>query len=297
MFEPYLRQFAAYYYNRGEEWQQGVVINYKHEAFPEGTAVLDVERGQLTDIRPLYWQTDTSVSQSSWGYITHQEYRTADALIDDLVDIVSKNGNLLLNIGPRPDGTIPEPEQAILLEMGKWLAVNGEAILRSPLTASHLPISNKIACSGSGMVPSGRGPMFRSKFPFLLTMSTRSSISASAVRYSVGDIAPRTLRDRRIRLPIERANPGELSAFHIEHGRPFGKCLVLVIDDHPLLPFLGAIVIVGSELSQVRFKHTLVNPPIKIDQLRLIFVHDFGVRAYQSSRNSRRRWRLRIAVA
>jgi alpha-L-fucosidase len=128
VFEPYLRRFAARYYNRGEEWQQGVVINYKHEAFPEGTAVLDVERGQLTGIRPLYWQTDTSVSQSSWGYIAHQEYRTVDALIDDLVDIVSKNGNLLLNIGPRPDGTIPEPEQDILLEMGKWLAVNGEAI-------------------------------------------------------------------------------------------------------------------------------------------------------------------------
>jgi alpha-L-fucosidase len=128
VFEPYLRRLAARYYNRGEEWQQEVVINYKHEAFPEGTAVLDVERGQLTGIRPLHWQTDTSVSQSSWGYIAHQEYRTVAALIADLVDIVSKNGNLLLNIGPRPDGTIPEPEQDILLEMGKWLAVNGEAI-------------------------------------------------------------------------------------------------------------------------------------------------------------------------
>jgi alpha-L-fucosidase len=128
VFEPYLRRFAADYYNRGAGWEQGVVINYKHEAFPDGTAVLDVERGQLTGIRPLYWQTDTAVSQSSWGYITQPEYRTAGALIDDLVDIVSKNGNLLLNIGPRPDGTIPEPEQAILLEMGQWLAVNGEAI-------------------------------------------------------------------------------------------------------------------------------------------------------------------------
>jgi alpha-L-fucosidase len=128
VFDQYLRRFAAHYYNRGEEWQRGVVINYKHEAFPEGTAVLDVERGQLTDIRPLCWQTDTSVSKSSWGYITDQKYRTAGSLIADLVDIVSKNGNLLLNIGPRPDGTIPEPEQEVLLEIGKWLEVNGEAI-------------------------------------------------------------------------------------------------------------------------------------------------------------------------
>jgi alpha-L-fucosidase len=128
VFEPYLRRFAADYYNRGADGPQGAVINYKHEAFPEGAAVLDVERGQLPGIRPLYWQTDTSVSQSSWGYIAHPEYRTVAALIADLVDIVSKNGNLLLNIGPRPDGTIPEPEQAILLEIGQWLAVNGEAI-------------------------------------------------------------------------------------------------------------------------------------------------------------------------
>lgn len=125
---PYLQKFAAYYYNRAAEWQQGVVIHSKHEGFPEGTAVLDVERGQLTDIRPQIWQTDTSVSTKSWGYIEGQEYRSADALIDDLVDIVSKNGTFLLNIGPRPDGTIPEAEQKILLEIGKWLDVNGEAI-------------------------------------------------------------------------------------------------------------------------------------------------------------------------
>jgi alpha-L-fucosidase len=125
---PYLQKFAAYYYNRAVEWQQGVVINYKHEAFPEGVAVLDVERGQLTDIRPQVWQTDTSVSTKSWGHVEGQKYRSVDALIDDLVDVVSKNGNLLLNIGPRPDGTIPEEEQKILLEIGKWLNVNGEAI-------------------------------------------------------------------------------------------------------------------------------------------------------------------------
>jgi alpha-L-fucosidase len=127
-FAPYLRRFAAYYYNRGAQWQRGVAINYKHGAFPDGAAVYDVERGQLADIRPLFWQTDTSVSKNSWGYVQNQDYKTATALIGDLVDIVSKNGALLLNIGPRPDGVIPEPEQEILLEMGRWLALNGEAI-------------------------------------------------------------------------------------------------------------------------------------------------------------------------
>ncbi|GAB4455384.1 MAG: alpha-L-fucosidase [Anaerolineae bacterium] len=128
VFEPYLQKFAAYYYNRGQEWGKGVAINHKFHSFPAGTAVYDVERGQLKDIRPYFWQTDTSVSKNSWGYIKNHDYKTAGDIIGDLVDIVSKNGALLLNIGPRPDGTIPEPEQAILREIGRWLAVNGEAI-------------------------------------------------------------------------------------------------------------------------------------------------------------------------
>lgn len=127
-FRSYLQKFGAYYYNRGAQWERGVAINYKFNAYAEGSAVFDVERGQLSDIRPNFWQTDTSVSKNSWGYITNQDYKTATSLIGDLVDIVSKNGALLLNIGPRADGTIPEPEQELLLEIGRWLAIYGEAI-------------------------------------------------------------------------------------------------------------------------------------------------------------------------
>lgn len=127
-FKPYLKRLAAYYYNMGLEWNRGVAINYKDDAFADGTAVFDVERGQLSDIRPLFWQTDTSVSENSWSYISHHKYKTAESLIGDLIDIVSKNGALLLNVGPRADGTIPEEEQDILRRIGQWLSVNGEAI-------------------------------------------------------------------------------------------------------------------------------------------------------------------------
>lgn len=127
-FAPYLQKFAAYYYNRAAQWEKGVAINYKNKAFADGSAVFDIERGQLTDIRPHLWQTDTSISKNSWGYITHHEYKTAGSIIGDLADIVSKNGALLLNIGPKPDGTIPEQEEQILLQIGQWLAINGEAI-------------------------------------------------------------------------------------------------------------------------------------------------------------------------
>ncbi len=108
--------------------RQGVAINHKFQAFPEGTAVYDLERGQLRGIRPLFWQTDTSVSRNSWGYVENHDYKEAGGIIHDLVDIVSKNGALLLNIGPKSDGTIPEQEMQMLREIGSWLRVNGEAI-------------------------------------------------------------------------------------------------------------------------------------------------------------------------
>ena len=124
-------KLAAYYYNKGLEWGKEVVINDKnfdHEAFPEGTVIYDLERGKLPGIRKLPWQTDTSIGKNSWSHVTDWDSKTANQLIDDLVDIVSKNGNLLLNVGPKADGTIPEDQKEILLQIGNWLAINGEAI-------------------------------------------------------------------------------------------------------------------------------------------------------------------------
>jgi alpha-L-fucosidase len=123
-FKPYLLKFAAYYYNHVPDG----VINYKLDAFEKGTAVFDIERGYETQIQQFPWQTCTSVSKNSWGYINHHVYKEPAAIIHHLVDIISKNGCLLLNVGPKPDGTIPDEEQAILREIGQWLKVNGEAI-------------------------------------------------------------------------------------------------------------------------------------------------------------------------
>jgi len=124
-------KLAAYYYNKGVEWNKEVLINDKnfgHEAFPEGTVIYDLERGKLPGIRKLPWQTDTSIGKNSWSHVTNWDSKTTNQLIDDLVDIVSKNGNLLLNVGPKADGTIPDDQEKILLQIGDWLAVNGEAI-------------------------------------------------------------------------------------------------------------------------------------------------------------------------
>lgn len=130
-FAPYHPKLAAHYYNKGLEWDKEVVLqnkNLHYEAFPEGTFLRDLERGKMSKIRKLPWQTDTSIGKNSWGYVSNWASKDANKLIDDLVDITSKNGCMLLNVGPKADGTIPEDQQAILLEMGQWLEVNGEAI-------------------------------------------------------------------------------------------------------------------------------------------------------------------------
>jgi alpha-L-fucosidase len=127
-FQPYLQRFAAFYYNHAATEGVQPVLFRKNDAFPDGTTVLDIERGELDQIRAQHWQTDTSVSDASWGYIKHDTYKSPESIVWQLVDIVSKNGNLLLNIGPKSDGTIPEQAQTILRQIGAWLKVNGEAI-------------------------------------------------------------------------------------------------------------------------------------------------------------------------
>lgn len=127
-FKPYLKMIAAYYYNRAEEWGKEVTINYKHEAFPPTVATFDVERGALTGISPVPWQTDTAIGKQSWGYRADNEYKSARQLVCDLIDIVSKNGMLLLNVGPKSDGTITAEETAVLHGIGAWLKKNGEGI-------------------------------------------------------------------------------------------------------------------------------------------------------------------------
>jgi alpha-L-fucosidase len=127
-FAPYLKRMTAYYYDAAAARHQGVVLTYKLQAYPAGAAVLDIERGKLDALRLRPWESDTSVSINSWGYVRNDTYRSADSLLTDLIDIVSKNGNMLLNIGPRADGTIPAQVQRVLLQMGAWLRVNGEAI-------------------------------------------------------------------------------------------------------------------------------------------------------------------------
>ena len=135
--KPYLKKFAAYYYNRAKEWGIDAAITYKHDAFMFGSAIVDIERGQFAEQKPYCWQTDTAVARNSWCYTENNVYKSANEIICDLVDIVSKNGCLLLNIGPKADGTIPDEDRRILLEIGEWLKTNGEAIYGSKIWRTY----------------------------------------------------------------------------------------------------------------------------------------------------------------
>jgi len=131
-FQPYLKAFASYYYNRSYKWGIEPVIIYKQGAFGEGTAIPDLaERGTIKNVYPSTWLADTSIDYKSWGYIKDAEYKLPSVILSHLGDVVSKNGVFLLNIGPKADGTIPEEAKRILLDVGDWLNVNGEAIFGS----------------------------------------------------------------------------------------------------------------------------------------------------------------------
>ena len=127
-FRSRVQEFDAFYYNFAAAHGYTGVVNFKDFSMDWNSAVRDFERGQLASIEPNHWQTDTSISKLSWGYIENDQYQPPEFLIHQLIDIVSKNGNLLLNIGPKPDGTIPDQIQSTLLGMGSWLKANGDAI-------------------------------------------------------------------------------------------------------------------------------------------------------------------------
>ena len=127
--EDYKKNVLAYFYNKAAAEHRDVVVTYKDHDLPPGVGVNDLELGQEREMTYHEWITDSSIdNQGAWGYVNGAGFKTTENLVHNLVDRVSKNGFLLLNVGPKPDGTIPAEARERLLSLGKWLGTNGEAI-------------------------------------------------------------------------------------------------------------------------------------------------------------------------
>ena len=122
----YQRRMFAWYYNWGAHNGVETGVAMKFREIQQYTGILDFERGREDAIKDYIWLTDSSLGP--WFHHDCIEYRPLDSIVDTLVDIVSKNGCLLLNVGPRADGSIPDKAKEYLTGIGDWLRVNGEAI-------------------------------------------------------------------------------------------------------------------------------------------------------------------------
>ena len=122
-------EIAAYYYNASLDWygKMDVVLNIKDvPAHLQKAVVQDMERKRFSAIEPLPWQTDTCIG--AWHYLRGIHYKGVGEKVVDLIDIVSKNGNMLLNIPMRGDGTIDEAEESFLDGFTQWMDINSEGI-------------------------------------------------------------------------------------------------------------------------------------------------------------------------
>ena len=125
--EDYRYDIADYYYRT--KGRTDGIITYKQEDFPEGIGVYDIECGRFSVPKAFPWQCDDRLEDNiTWSMVQNPKYKSAERIIHQLCDIVSKNGNLLLNVGPYADGSFHPDAVRILEEIGDWLALNGEAI-------------------------------------------------------------------------------------------------------------------------------------------------------------------------
>jgi len=126
--EAYRKKFSAYYLNEAEKWDKEVVIVRKQEDLPINYTVDDLEKSRKNRIGEEPWMTDETISKGSWCYTENLDIKTSADVLHVLIDIVSKNGVLLLNVSPMANGTIPDIQKKVLLDMGAWLDSYGESI-------------------------------------------------------------------------------------------------------------------------------------------------------------------------
>ncbi len=126
--EEYRQKFSAYYLNEAKKLNKEVVIVRKQEDLPINYTVDDLEKSRKNQIGAEPWMTDETISKGSWCYTENLDIKGSVDVLHVLIDIVSKNGVLLLNVSPKADGSIPENQKQVLLDIGSWLDAYGESV-------------------------------------------------------------------------------------------------------------------------------------------------------------------------
>ncbi len=126
--ESYRQKYCAYYLNEADKLNKEVVIVRKQDDLPLEVSVDDLEKSRKNRLDEKVWMTDETVSTGSWCYTENLRIKPAEDVLHVLIDIVSKNGILLLNVSPMADGTIPGNQRQVLLTIGEWLEKYGESV-------------------------------------------------------------------------------------------------------------------------------------------------------------------------
>jgi len=130
--EDYVMSSLAHYFNTAITQDKEVVVTRKADDLPLSCSVLDIEAGELEKAQKVVWQTDISLGTNhSWAYSPDAVCRPVNMIIDEIVDRKSKNGVSLLSVAPLADGTLPPSQVEGLKELGKWMAINKEALYAS----------------------------------------------------------------------------------------------------------------------------------------------------------------------
>ncbi len=122
-------EILAHFYNTQTNKGSSVEVINKKSNFHPNFGLRNFEKGGNRPSRvPFPWVDDLNIAHRGWCYTHDIDYRSANEIIDGFVDRVSRGGGLMLSVSPKPDGTIPDEQQQLLAELGKWLKINGEGI-------------------------------------------------------------------------------------------------------------------------------------------------------------------------
>jgi alpha-L-fucosidase len=238
----------AHHYNASAARHGGkpdVVYTCKEKS--EGKWVEDLERGVMPGIRPNPWQTDTSIGD--WYYNRNWKYRSAEWVIHMLIDIVSKNGNLLINVVQRPDGSLDPEAEGVLADMARWIAINGEGIYETRPWLTH----------GEGPVRA-KGGHFKEDFAYTardirFTSKGETTLYAFVMGWPAeGKVTIRSLA----KLPAETGKINEVSL--LGHSGPLkwthgGEGLAVQLPEQKPCDYAVALRITGENLRGFKPEH------------------------------------------